>query len=152
MSLVYKHGDILTPNTSDRGVVVCHQVNCKGVMGAGLAKQVRMKHPHVYESYKKKCDAGYAHLGDVQYVSCLDSDKYIIANIFGQIGFGRDKQYTSYGALERACENLLDTFPDDIIRIPYGMGCGLGGGKWDMVLLIIERHLSFIADVEIWQL
>lgn len=48
------NGDILTIPTDGRPTVVCHQVNCKGVMGAGLAKQIREKHPEVYEAYKKK--------------------------------------------------------------------------------------------------
>ena len=38
-------GDILTPASGERAVVVCHQVNCMCVMGAGLAKQVKEKFP-----------------------------------------------------------------------------------------------------------
>ena len=36
--------------------IICHQVNCQGVMGSGIAKQVREKYPNVYNSYKKACD------------------------------------------------------------------------------------------------
>lgn len=51
-------GDILTPvENPDDLVVVCHQVNCMGVMGAGLAKQVRNRYPGVYRAYKELCDA-----------------------------------------------------------------------------------------------
>ena len=28
---------------------ICHQVNCMGKMGSGVALQVRKKFPHVYE-------------------------------------------------------------------------------------------------------
>ena len=35
--IIDKIGDILHTEAD----VICHQVNCKGVMGAGLAKQIR---------------------------------------------------------------------------------------------------------------
>ena len=37
--IIDKIGDILHTEAD----VICHQVNCKGVMGAGLAKQIRKK-------------------------------------------------------------------------------------------------------------
>ena len=40
--------DILTVESG----VICQQVNCQGVMGSGLAKQIRDKWPIVYEKYK----------------------------------------------------------------------------------------------------
>lgn len=36
--------------------IICHQVNCQGVMGSGIAKQVREKYPVVYRDYKRMCD------------------------------------------------------------------------------------------------
>ncbi|MDM5320060.1 hypothetical protein QUF57_08725 [Bacillus pumilus] len=33
--------------------IICHQVNCKGVMGAGLAKQIKSKYLNVYKEYKQ---------------------------------------------------------------------------------------------------
>jgi len=35
--------------------VIAHQVNCMGVMGAGVAKSLRLKYPGLYESYKEMC-------------------------------------------------------------------------------------------------
>ncbi len=78
-------GDILTPNNTDRVVIVCHQVNCKGVMGAGLALQIKNKFPMVYKNYKDKClqiENDIGGLGDVQFCSVLSENGYIIANIF----------------------------------------------------------------------
>ena len=31
--------------------IICHQVNCRGKMGSGLAKQIRDKYPDVYKEY-----------------------------------------------------------------------------------------------------
>lgn len=57
-------GDLFT--TDARFIV--HQVNCKGVMGSGVAKQVRNKYPHVFVEYKKACSEEM--LGKIQVVPC----------------------------------------------------------------------------------
>ena len=43
------HGDILTPvPPGSPPTLVCHQVNCRGVMGSGLALQIRERYPVVF--------------------------------------------------------------------------------------------------------
>lgn len=151
-------GDILTTPTNDSDVVVCHQVNCLGVMGSGLAKQIKNKFPAAYSSYRKKCISGDATVGDVHFYR---TGKFIIANCFGQHSYGRDKQYTQYEALAKCLRVVHKTFPDKTIRIPYKMGCGTGGGDWDVVLKIIKDEFTYPdcdefclpdPNVEIWQL
>lgn len=144
-------GSILTPNTSNRMCIVCHQVNCQGKMGAGLALEIRRKHPEVYESYKARCDAEQARLGDVQLCDVSSDYGYIIANVFGQDGYGRDRCYTDYKALYKAFTFLHTIFPYALIRVPYGMGCGLAGGNWTAVRCVILYALKD-QDVEIWKL
>lgn len=154
-TIKYKTGDILTPNTTGREVVVCHQVNCRGVMGAGLAKQVRLMYPGAFAVYKEKCaeiKQGRGGLGDVQFCYYLSQSRYIIANIFGQDGYGRGRQYTDYAALRKAFAHIAHVFPNATIRIPYKMGCGLGGGDWSIVEQIIKETLiANNISVEIWQ-
>ena len=41
--------------TTDCDIIV-HQVNCYGVMGAGIAKQVKERYPDVYDIYKSLCN------------------------------------------------------------------------------------------------
>ena len=151
MNITSKTGNILTPVDPINKVIVCHQVNCQGAMGAGLAKQIRTKHPGVYEVYKEKCDAGLAKIGDVQLVSCLSDGGYIIANIFGQNRYGRDKRYTDYDGLREAFSCLADCFPNATFRFPYKFGCGLAGGDWNVVLKIIKESFKD-CKVEIWRL
>lgn len=152
----FVRGNVLSPNKENKCVVVCHQVNCKGVMGAGLAKQVRQMHPGVYAAYLDKCNqiqVGVGGVGDVQFCSALNKSGYIIANIFGQDDCGRNERYTDYDALRKAFTHIAQAFPNDTIRIPYKMGCGLGGGEWPVVLEIIEQTLvANNVHVEIWRL
>ena len=55
-------GDLL--NTQAK--YICHQVNCKGRMGSGVAKQIRAKYPEVYTAYVK--EANIDMLGIPQFV------------------------------------------------------------------------------------
>ena len=120
--------------------IICHQVNCQGVMGSGVAKQVREKFPNVYETYKELCsqDTPKNLLGIAQPVQA--NDKMIIVNIFAQENFGYDgKCYTDYNALRKGFETVRDNNKDDTIAIPKLMGCHRGGGSWDIVYKMIEE-------------
>lgn len=150
-------GDILTPANGGNPVVVCHQVNCMGVMGAGLAKQIRNRFPDAFRIYKSQCNS-WSHcpsgnLGNAQFYNASEDAGYYIANIFGQTAYGTGRRQTDYGALREGLGRVADAFPQATIRIPYKMGCGLGGGDWDIVLDIIQDTLvSKGIDVEIWKL
>lgn len=48
-------GDLLTTNAN----YICHQVNCQGRMGSGVARQIREKYPTVYQWYKVRCCSCY---------------------------------------------------------------------------------------------
>lgn len=49
MSIKIISGDILTNLPTNKEVYICQQVNCRGVMGAGLALKIRRKWPVVYQ-------------------------------------------------------------------------------------------------------
>jgi len=123
--------------------IICHQVNCQGVMGAGLAKQICNKWK-ILPNYKNyiKSNGKEKVLGTIQLIAIsFDTGQYI-CNIFGQYDYGRDKSkiYTDYSALKNALTELgsfarLNKFS---IAIPFNIGCGLAGGKWDIVYSVIE--------------
>jgi len=124
-------------------------------MASGLAKQIRNKYPNVYEEYvnlinwaKDEYKRGYSKkeslLGSIQFINC--SDGKVIANLFGQEGYGRDKRYTDYDALRSSLIGLYEsvtcnynTSYGETIAIPYNLGCGLAGGDWNIVYKMIEE-------------
>lgn len=126
--------------------IICHQVNCQGVMGSGIAKQVREKYPAVYKDYKSMCSIynPKALLGIAQFVGTdkMYNTPFIgIFNLFGQENFGYDgKCYTNYTALYKCFEKVKEDTMDDkyTIAIPYLMGCYRGGGDWNIVYEMIE--------------
>ena len=124
-------------------IVICHQVNCLGVMGAGLAKQRATKYPNTYKIYREECNTHSSEelLGTVLFTeeAEFDGTKRIIANIFGQNGISRRDPQTNLGALASGFFQIEKLVPKEYtIAIPYGIGCGLGGADWDIVLEIIK--------------
>lgn len=134
--------------------IIAHQVNCKGVMGSGAARAIRNKFPIVYEEYKKICDTVKENtselLGCNQYVT-VPKDKKIIVNMFAQDGYGRDKQYTDYDALEMCFRELArkSRMP---IAMPYKIGCGRGGGDWDKVVYPMICNIFKDNDVVLYKI
>lgn len=131
--LKIKKGDLLKANVD----IIGHQCNCQGSMGAGIAKQIANKFPNVENEYKKLCNSKKPEelLGTCQVVQTYDQS---VANLFGQNRYGRGKRQTDYKALRKSLEELRDNYPDQIIGLPYGIGCGLAGGKWEIVKQLIE--------------
>ena len=121
---------------------LCHQVNCQGVMGSGVALQVKQKYPHVFEAYKNYCRENEGCLlGKVLPVECHDdSGAVTVYNLFAQDKFGYDGNcYTSYEALQKCFDILENTLPENTnIAMPYLMGCYRGGGDWNVVCKMIE--------------
>ena len=127
--------------------VIGHQTNCLGVMGGGIAKQIKAKYPLVYQNYYKLCRAskGKNLLGTVQFLKADDGLQYI-ANMFGEYSFcesvapyedGGRPRHTDYDALKECLERLhIWMEKNDIFTagIPYKLGCGLAGGDWDGVV------------------
>lgn len=133
--LIIINSDILNIKS---GTIV-HQVNNCGKMASGLALQIRNKYPSHYEDYmtvynKAIKDADNQNKSSKLLGTFVDTKigELTIRGIFAQDGYGRDKQYTSYEYLEKCLKDIAKTNPE-AVYIPYGIGCGLGGGDWNIV-------------------
>lgn len=143
---------IVTKNIFESNAsIIAHQVNTEGVMGVGLAKELRTRYPGVYETYHKICE-NYSYddlIGKIQILKISETQR--VANLFAE---SLNKSYegdrkTDYDAL-RICLQKLNAQKTSI-AIPYKLGCGLGGGDWDLVLQMIKEELVD-CDVEICSL
>lgn len=141
-------GDIFESNAT----AILHQVNCRGIMGSGVAKQVREKYPKVYQSYKQACDKLGPNdvFGKIQ-VCAINSEKTrFIVNLFSQLNYGYIGQYTDYEKLKGCLEKVNERFSGYTVAIPYLLGCGRGGGDWTIVSEIIEKTLTD-CDVTLYE-
>lgn len=131
-----KEGDMLKVDVD----IICHQVNCMGAMGSGIAKQIKDKYFEVYEAYINTCkqNSPKTLLGSVQYIECHNGR--IVANLFGQLKYGKGECHTNYEALKVCLNNVKNRAKqyEESVALPFGIGCGLGGGNWNTVYEIIE--------------
>lgn len=132
--------------------IICHQVNCRGVMGSGVADQIKKKYPKAYEKYKQLCDEHNIN-EDLRHtlLGCINGvfikgntskDELYVVNMFGQNNYGNDgKQYTKteklfecFKAVRKVAEGI--NLP---VHMPYMIGCYRGGADWKEVenLLLI---------------
>lgn len=140
---------------------ICHQVNCQGVMGSGVASQIRAKWPNVYSEYLEKCknNPSSALLSSIQFIKIADweeegfrpSGQWVV-NMFSQENYGYDDiRYTSYDAFWECLNCIAQTCPKGSkIGFPYRIGCGLGGANWPVIETMIYMVLGKEFDVYIY--
>lgn len=147
-------------------VIIAHGVNCKGVFGAGVAKQIAKIFPQALEMYRNKHFSGGWRLGDVQDVYCnywmnpFDQIPYyaptsrVVANLATQETYGRTGVHVNYEAVEKCFDELFGIADINNFKVAMPqIGCGLAGGKWEEVEKILERQLQkHNIEVEVWVL
>lgn len=71
--------------------IIGHQVNCRGVMGSGVALQIKQKWPTSFGGYIELCGIKGREklLGLSQFIETPDGK--VIANLFGQDDYGRGR-------------------------------------------------------------
>lgn len=160
MTIQYFKGDILE---SDVDMIV-HQVNTYGVMGGGLAKQIKDKYPNVYHIYRAYTQSMHPEKLLGRFVNIKTDDGQIITNLFSQghsenqsskallsgpVGTGKSEAVknmdtrplgeTNYEAMRDGLTDINNyaSSKDMTVAIPYKIGCGIGGGDWSRVEDII---------------
>lgn len=140
MEITYKADNIITASEP----LIIHGCNCQGVMGSGVALAVKNRFPKAYTEYVKLHSEEGLSLGFMQFVNCFDKlgSKWI-GNAFTQENYGRspNTQYCDYKAIRNCLETVREfLFSQDhnSFAMPK-IGCGLGGGDWNIVLKIIEE-------------
>ncbi len=116
--------------------IIAHQTNCIGVMGAGIALQIKKQllTSDEYNKYVKACkEQGSELMGKTQLLEAPDGR--IIANCFGEnIPTGKEKD-TDYDALMHSIAKVRNyaKMSGLSVGVPGLMGCGLAGGDWRIV-------------------
>lgn len=166
MSVYFEIGNLLDAPVD----YICHQVNCQGRMGSGIAKQIKERWPVVYEEYQKAFNnrtkeisdifggptdpliAGETLLGHSQQIKVNDTQTVI--NMFAQQYYGYDgKRYTSYDAFWACLGGIRNSVPKGSkIGFPAKIGCGLGGANWEVIFRMIEQVLGEDYEVYIYML
>ncbi len=148
----YINGNILDAEEN----IIVQSVNHQGKMGSGLARQIVSKWPEINtpdSMYQTMCKnmtfEDIRSNGSIVWYAIDENKK--VACIFGQDKYGRDKQYTDYLALGNGFETVrnLAKHYSMSVAIPSAIGCGLGGGLWDIVKEMIENCFSYAPEVNV---
>ena len=141
------HGNVLDTENA----VIVHCVNCQGVMGSGIAREIRERFPEAYETYRETYQNKILHLGSISYVyfpAVENVGHKIIANAAGQDWYGAGNVHVDYDATRICFANINEDMKHfkaehGITTINFPLfGCGLAGGDWTKVSEIIEEEVS----------
>ena len=138
----------------DRGDVgiIAHQCNCFCNMGSGIAPQITKRYPAARLADNATTKGDSDKLGTFtraiisRNVNGETIDDGIVYNLYGQYGYGGNGVNTKYDRLEQAMQKMQQQLKDEcdegIIGLPL-IGCGLGGGDWEVVSKIINKLKIF---------
>lgn len=126
--------------------IIVHGVNCQGVMGSGVAMQLRTIYPDIYYDYLKLFNK-HKHnrkelLGQIT-ITKITEELYIV-NAFTQLYYGRDKNiiYVDYDAVKSCFEKVNELYLETALPVKFPkIGAGLGNGDWNKIQEIINSTL-----------
>lgn len=120
-------GDLFEQDVDGLG----HGVNCKGVMGSGIAPLFKRRCPGMFAEYKVLCDDGTLAPGLVHTFVDAENDQWIY-NIASQDSPGANAKYEwlCYGL--RGVRLHAETHEVASVGLPR-IGAGIGGLEWDEV-------------------
>lgn len=68
--------------------------------------------------------------------------------MFSQLHYGNKSNivYTNYKAMESSLIKVRRIFPTEDITAPKYIGCGFGGGDWNIVRNILEKYNILVSE------
>lgn len=129
-------GDLLRA----REQVIVNPVNCRGVMGAGLALAFKQRYPKMYRAYKQQCESGELKIGQL----CLYTESQPWILNFPTKDHYRQPSRLIY--IHQGLEHLISNWQrDGIESIAFPkLGCGKGGLSWDEVGPLMAQTLAHL--------
>ena len=130
-----------------------HGVNCRGIMGAGIAKEFRRRYPDMYVDYVADCSySGFLRPGGFS-IYVPESGPRVV-NLATQDAPGAHAQYEwVWGATSKFAASVSRSGRSVRVALPT-IGCGIGGLEWPKVETIL-RAVEIIyenVEFEIWKL
>lgn len=145
MKIIYKQGDLLECSEN----IIVHGCNAQGVMGSGVAAQIRKKYPNAARTYFSMRNNGYMQLG--AWSRSEEECGKTIINAITQEFYGRNPHivYANYGAIAHVFMNInkwCKMWGFKSIAMPK-IGAGLANGDWNIIEKIIEEECTDVQPV-----
>lgn len=148
MPIIYRHGDMFESGAH----ILVNPVNCRGVAGAGVAKQFAKRFPVATRRYKRSTwRPGFVHFysNDEEHEirTPYDPSNPVICCIATKDDW-RDPSSIQW--IREGLHSLslaLFGLPDHVTIAMPAIGCGLGGLEWDEVKECIEEQLKHVNQI-----
>jgi len=134
----YVQGDLIQLAKAGSFDVIVHGCNCMCTMGAGIAKQIKQHFPEAYQIDQQTRSGDKRKLGTITYTR---DTVPVVVNAYTQYDYKFKKINVSYLAIKYCLEAIKKTFSGKRIGMPK-IGCGLAGGDWSVVSVMIDSYLS----------
>lgn len=117
-------------------------VNCVGVMGKGLALEMKKRYPLMFEQYKTFCDENLIDIGKLWIYNHI-VEKETVKKILNFPTKKHWKDSSEYDYIEQGMKKFVETYKNkNISSIAFPMlGCNNGGLNKDVVLEILTKYL-----------
>jgi O-acetyl-ADP-ribose deacetylase (regulator of RNase III) len=124
---------------------IVNPVNCKGTMGAGLAKEFRERFPKNFEAYKEACADKTLFPGRV--FSFRENKKFIF-NFPTKNDWRKPAElwFIELGLNALIVESLRSEIKT--IALPP-LGCGLGGLDFGKVSILISKAFAVVPQIDV---
>lgn len=130
--------------------IIVHGCNARGVMGSGLAAQVRAVYPQAWRAYREHYEKQGLSPGQVVWCRISAQPPLAIANAITQDGYGRHGCFLDMDALAKCFAAIAVVASKHGLTVHYPMiGAGLAGGDWSRIEPVIERELAGCAH-KLW--
>lgn len=142
-----KRGNLFDSNAQTLG----NAVNTVGIMGAGIAKEFKLRYPEMFADYKQRCAEKRVLVGEPYCWKPADeAAPWVI--LFPTKQHWRNPSQIKW--LESGLQYLNENYKEWGIRslaMP-ALGCSLGGLDWKQVRPLMERYLGEMeVPVEIYE-
>jgi O-acetyl-ADP-ribose deacetylase (regulator of RNase III) len=142
----FRKDEILNANAE----AIVNTVNTVGIMGKGIALEIKEKFPQNYQLYKKACERNEVVIGKMftTFTNTLENPKYII-------NFPTKRHWRFPSEISFVKEGLEDlknvilSLKIKSIAVPP-LGCGNGKLDWNIVKPLIIKSLENIPDLDIF--
>ena len=146
MSIEVRQGDLFASGASG----LAHGCNCRGVMGAGIAKSFRDRWPEMYAEYRERCQTGRFILGEVfaYETGNWPTNGIVIFNLATQLDPG---PHANLYAIEQSVTTMLALARERVVEevaLPR-IGAGIGGLDWAEVQRTLEACAAKVPEVSL---
>lgn len=148
MQLTIKQGDLF----ADDAEASVNAVNCKGVMGAGIAKGFRDRFPLYFLDYHAKCTEDRIVIGEVDLYARLDEmgSRFLVSFPTMEYPGEAARETTLVNGLADLAEKMK-LYRIQSVAMP-ALGCGIGDFAFErLATLVAEAFVGEPVNIRLYQ-